>query len=85
MLSLYTKKYTAKLNRDLPVFIISGDKDPVGDFGKAVKKLYDYYRKIGMKNVKMYLVKNSRHVVLGEKQNRDLFINEVKNFIKDIK
>lgn len=84
LLKLYTKEYSAKLNKDLPVFIISGEKDPVGDFGKAVKKLYDYYKKIGMKNVKLCLVKNSRHVILGEKANRDYFIEQVKSFIKDL-
>lgn len=84
ILKLYTKKYAAGINKNLPVFIVSGENDPVGDFGKAVKKLYEYYQKIGMKNVNMYLVKNSRHVVLGEKQNRDLFIEKVQKFIKDI-
>jgi len=85
LLSLYSKKYSESLNKELPVFIISGESDPVGDFGKAVNKLYNYYQKIGMKNVKITLVKNSRHVILGEKQNRDFLIGEVKNFIKDIK
>lgn len=85
LLKLYTKKYAEGINKDLPVFIISGESDPVGNFGKAVKKLYEYYQKIGMKNVKMHLVKNSRHVILGEKKNRDSFIAEVKSFIKEIK
>jgi len=85
LLTLYNKDYSSSLNKNLPVLIISGEKDPVGNFGKAVKKLYDYYKKIGMQNVKMVLVKNSRHVILGEEQNKDKLVGEVKKFIEDIK
>lgn len=84
MLSLYTKKYSAALDKKLPVLIISGESDPVGDFGKAVKKLYNYYKKIGMEKVTLCLVKNSRHVILGEKANRDYLIEQVKSFLSSL-
>ena len=32
-----------KIKKDLPILIISGEKDPVGDMGKSVKKLYNLY------------------------------------------
>ena len=68
---LYTVKYAEKLRKDLPVLLISGADDPVGDRGKGVKKLYGFYtKKAGMKNVKLKLFANSRHEFLNEKDCR---------------
>lgn len=69
--SLYTKDYIAKLPKELPVLLASGEDDPVGDMGKGVKKLYDFYtQKAGMRRVELKLFENSRHEFLNEKQNR---------------
>ena len=70
--SLYTKKYRHGLQKDLPVLLVSGAQDPVGNMGKGVKKLYKFYtEKAGMKNVTLKLFENSRHEFLNEKENRD--------------
>ena len=68
---LYTPAYAAKLRKDLPVLLISGADDPVGDRGKGVKKLYDFYTKqAGMKKVNLRLFEHSRHEFLNEKDCR---------------
>lgn len=67
--SLYTEKYAAGLRKDLPLFLVSGAEDPVGDMGKGVKKLFEYYQKVGMTKVKMTLFEGSRHEFLNEKKN----------------
>ena len=70
--SLYTKKYVAGLKKDLPVLLVSGEDDPVGDMGKGVKKLRCFYtEKAGMTNVRMVLFENSRHEFLNERTGRD--------------
>lgn len=66
--SLYTKKYAAGLRKDLPVLLVSGADDPVGDMGKGVKKLFEYYKKAGMEKVEMTLFEGSRHEFLNEKK-----------------
>lgn len=69
--SLYTKDYIAGLPKELPVLLASGKDDPVGDMGKGVQKLYDFYtQKAGMKNVEIKLFEHSRHEFLNEKENR---------------
>ncbi len=69
--SLYTKKYIAGLPKDLPVLLVSGKDDPVGDMGKGVEKLHAFYtQKAGMRNVKLKLFDGSRHEFLNEKENR---------------
>ena len=68
---LYTKKYIAGLQKTLPVLLISGECDPVGDMGKGVKKLFSFYtQRAKMQNVQCVLLKNSRHEFLNEAQDR---------------
>ncbi len=68
---LYTKKYRNALPKELPVLLVSGQNDPVGDMGDGVRKLYEFYRKAGMKNLELMLFENSRHEFLNEKENRE--------------
>lgn len=56
----------AKTPKDLPMLFVSGDQDPVGDFGAGVRKVCELYRKAGVKNLKMLLYPGARHEVLNE-------------------
>lgn len=51
--------------KDLPVYFIAGTDDPVGDYGKGVKKAYDKFVKAGVKDVSISLYDNSRHEILN--------------------
>jgi alpha-beta hydrolase superfamily lysophospholipase len=50
----------------LPIFIVSGEEDPVGRYGKKVLELYDFYKKIGLLNVQIKLYRGKRHEILNE-------------------
>ncbi len=52
--------------QNLPIFLVAGDCDPVGDFGKAVKKLYDKYLQAGVNDVSLTLYKGARHEILND-------------------
>ena len=81
--SLYTKRYIAGLKKDLPVLLVSGKDDPVGDMGKGVEKLYRFYtQKARMTDVTLTLFDNSRHEFLNEKENRDHKWNTVLSFFE---
>ena len=81
--SLYTKKYAEGLKKGLPVLLVSGAQDPVGNMGKNVEKLHRYYtQKAGMQNVKLKLFENSRHEFLNEKEDRDEKWSAVLNFFQ---
>ncbi len=77
--SLYTKQYAKNLNKDLKMLIVSGQEDAVGEMGKGVKRLYTYYKKVGMKNVDLILYPNSRHEFLNE-ENADKYLNDIISF-----
>ena len=82
--SLYTKSYIARLPKALPVLLVSGANDPVGNMGKGVKKLYRFYtEKAGMQDVSLVLFENSRHEFLNEKAGRDEKWGAVLSFFEE--
>lgn len=77
---LYNKESLQNVDKNLPILITSGDKDPVGNFGKGTQKLFDEYKKFKL-NVSLKLYKNLRHGILQEK-NRRLIFEDIIEFIK---
>lgn len=62
--------------KDLPIYIFSGERDPVGKFGKGVINLFNRYKDLGVKDINYKLYKDGRHEMLNE-INRDEVINDV--------
>jgi alpha-beta hydrolase superfamily lysophospholipase len=71
-----------KVNKNLPIYIISGAEDPVGGFGKNVKKLFLFLSKI-FSNVRLDIIENARHEVFSE-TNKQKSYNKVINFLESI-
>lgn len=68
--------------KELPIFIFSGDKDPVGKFGKGVIRLFNRYKKYGVKDVTYKLYKGGRHEMLNE-INKDEVMKDVVDWLND--
>ena len=66
-------KNLKKMNKNTPVYFMSGDADPVGDNGKGVKKAYGSFICAGMKDVSIRLYKEGRHEMLNELNKTDVF------------
>ncbi len=49
----------------LPILIVSGAEDPVGNYGKGVKKVYNKIKKAGG-DVELKLYENCRHEILND-------------------
>lgn len=65
------KRFTASAHQqgvrdDLPIYLFSGDKDPVGENGKSVEGLASDYRRAGVKDVTCKLYPEARHETLNE-------------------
>ncbi len=67
--------------KDMPLFFISGEQDPVGEFGKGVKKVYQKYLKSGQKNTSIKLYPGARHEVLNEINRQEVY-NDILNWLK---
>ena len=68
-------------NKDLPVYLIAGDMDPVGNYGKGVKEVGDKLKKEGVKDVTVSLYKDCRHEILNESKAFDQVVADVLAFI----
>ena len=77
------KKNLENINKDLPIFFISGKADPVGAYGKGVLKGYKMYKKAGLKNVKIKLYAQMRHEVLNEIDKEKVYLDVCK-FLESI-
>ncbi|MEI0564119.1 alpha/beta fold hydrolase [Brachyspira pulli] len=62
----------ASMNKEFPILLISGDKDPVGDMGKGVKWVYEMYKSLGFKDVNISLYKDGRHEILNDIQREEV-------------
>ena len=58
------------LERNTPIYLFSGDQDPVGGMGKGVRKVHRMYEKAGVRDLTMKLYPGGRHEMLNE-LNRD--------------
>ncbi|MBH1940496.1 alpha/beta fold hydrolase [Mobilitalea sibirica] len=72
--SLAIKKTLIRMTKkDLPMFIISGEKDPVGGYGKEIKKLLSVYKKLEYSNITSKLYPDDRHELLNELNNDEVY------------
>ena len=66
----------------LPVLMVSGDADPVGDYGRGVQKAYESLQNAGLENITLKLYEGGRHELLNE-TNRDEVMQDVFRWIEE--
>ncbi len=76
------KENIMKTPKTLPLFIISGDKDPVGDMGKGVAKVSENYISSGYR-VQVKLYNGGRHEILNETNYMEVYMDILK-FIETV-
>jgi alpha-beta hydrolase superfamily lysophospholipase len=62
----------AKVPKGMPLYLFAGDRDPVGDFGKGMKKLYDAYKRAAVFDVRLKLYPDARHETLNETNRQEV-------------
>jgi alpha-beta hydrolase superfamily lysophospholipase len=63
---IHQKKNMARIPHDLPLYVFSGARDPVGNMGESPKALVEAYTKIGITDVEFVLYPDARHEMLHE-------------------
>lgn len=74
------KAWFKSIRKDLPVFLISGECDVVGNYGKGVKEVYNNLITYNA-NAKIKLYENARHEILNDSCRAEV-INDIINFIR---
>lgn len=71
--TLNRKKELAKVRQDLPILLISGSKDPVGEQGLGVYAVAEQLTAVGVKDVTVYIFEDKRHEILNEDNQEEVF------------
>lgn len=73
-----------RTRRNLPIFIISGTNDPVGNCGKEVTYYFQLLQHLGFDHVDCILYEDCRHELLNE-LNKEEIIEDIGIWIKKLK
>ena len=71
-----SRRALSQMDPDTPVYIFSGDQDPVGSCGKGVRKVHGYFEAQGTKDLTLKLYPGGRHEMFNE-LNRDEVIRDL--------
>ncbi len=69
-----------EINAELPILLIAGECDPVGNYGKGVTEVYNRLKKEN-RNVTLKLYGDCRHEILNDTCRQEV-ISDILNFIK---
>lgn len=67
------QKNIDSMNKEPPVYFMSGAEDPVGENGKGVERAYKAFCAAGLKDVFMRLYPGGRHEMLNEINKQDVY------------
>lgn len=71
--SVSSEEWANEVPKGLPIYIISGDEDPVGDYGEGVKTVYDRLIAAEICNLKIKLYEGARHELFNEINREEVF------------
>ena len=79
---IINKENIKKIPKDVKMLINAGKEDPVGDYGEAVKQVYETYTAQGVKDITLTLYDGCRHEILNE-TNKDKVYKDIYMWIND--
>ncbi|MGX6978308.1 alpha/beta fold hydrolase [Vagococcus elongatus] len=77
-----TKEYWSEnISEDLAILIISGERDPVGDFGKGPRKTAIQLQQHGVHDLTLHLYHELRHEILHEEE-KELIMSDIAEWME---
>ena len=73
-------RWARSVPQAVPIFMVSGGKDPVGENGKGVYKVYHWLRRAGIEDLAIKLYPQARHDLLND-QNREAVAKDILEWI----
>ena len=70
---IHERRNLKGIPKELPLYIFSGDKDPVGNNTKGVRQVYEEFKTIGMMDVSLKFYKEGRHEMLNEVNKEEVY------------
>lgn len=79
-----SKDWYKAVPASLPIYLIAGEDDPVGNYGIGVSDVYNRLLDTGHTDVDISLYPNARHEILNESDTFDKVVTDVLAFIKRV-
>lgn len=78
--SVSSLDWAKKIPKDMPILMIQGDADPVGNYGKGTAVVRDMLIEAGVKNIEYIVYPGMRHEIVNE-TGRDQVYKDVLQFV----
>ncbi len=78
---IQSRRAVARVPSSLPIFIVAGERDPVGNHGKTLPSLEGLFTRAGLRDVQLKLYPGARHEILNE-TNRDEVTADILDWIE---
>jgi len=72
----------ARVPKDLPILLASGEQDPVGAMTKGVRRVADQFKRLGIRDVTTIFYPGARHEILNE-TNRDEVMDDIVGWLDE--
>ncbi|SHF85926.1 alpha/beta hydrolase [Ornithinibacillus halophilus] len=73
LMLIHDQRQNKNIRNDLPTLIISGDEDPVGNYGKGIWKTANLLTNAGLTNITTSLFNEARHETLNEINKHEVY------------
>lgn len=73
LLFIENKNNIARISKTLPILLLAGEEDPVGNYGRAIKEIYHIYKRYGIQDIGYKLYEKDRHEILNEVDRMDIY------------
>lgn len=75
MKKMQKKEGVFMIPKNLPILLAAGTEDPCGGMGKGVRKIYEKYKKAGIKDISLRLYAGDRHELLNEIDRTQVYLD----------
>lgn len=72
LMEIHQPEQLEKIPKDKPVYIFSGDNDPVGEHGKGVLNLVEMYKDLQIRDLEYRIYPGGRHEMLNETNHKEV-------------
>ena len=76
-----TRACVEKMRKTLPLLVVSGESDPVGNLGQGTTAAADSFKAAGVKDLTLKLYRGDRHEILNE-LDRDVVFDDIYNWFE---
>lgn len=73
LLLISSNRWYQSIPHTMPLFIMSGTMDPLGNYGKGIQEVYMKLQKQGIKDINIKLYDNYRHELLNELEKEHVY------------